>query len=225
MTTFATARVEQGQRELLICVKREAHPPGFYLCEDAIDGGDYIIHMHNIKTTADDAIPARFSRKAFDRMAPHIGAALKAAGQVIAIKSHLSANTLARCLQEALVAKKRYAYTHPSIDEHAWSTHGADLGTAMKDAFTVYLGPKSILRQGITSVVGETVSPTEIQHQVQNTWAHLERVCFLLHSKALVPPPRFFVLGITNETIIQLETQYDVVFSQDEINKDKYFIS
>lgn len=221
--TLALARIEQQAHEVLVELLTEPQPmSGFYACEDLITGQGYTIFRQNLIMIADENIPQRFAEKVFARVAPHIGEALRAFPHPIIVRTSLSANTLARVLQEALTAKRRYNWTHPTIDERLWSLHNARLGTARQDAHAVAFGPKETLR-ATASQIG-TNEPASSEVEVANSSTALRAIAELIASKLLVDPPRFFVRNSEIALRELIENQYDIVFHPDDNDPSKFYI-
>ena len=212
------ARVEQGARELLVEIRPYPSCDGFYRCYDILDEIVYTIWRHNLTMT--DSVPPRFSLRAFERMAPYIGQALTAYPNPIRIQTKLSTRTLARCIQEALTAKRKFGYCSPHIDELLWNAHNAALGTAEVDGSTLLLGDKTHVRKPM-----EPIASTSPEIEVVNTIEALVDLAYLISNKSLKTSTRFFVMSPDPNHIENLETQFDVAFTPDEQNPAKFYIT
>lgn len=216
---LAIAHIEQRAQEVTINILHEI-THGFYLCEDVRNGSTYTIYRHNIVLMNNERIPYRFALENFQRVAPHIGEALKRYPEPAEINTPLSATTMARLLQEAVTAKERYGHRHPTINESQWDLHHSELTTSIKGAHVVLLGPRKAVREAKpTGEVAAVVPEYEIASD------HLEVLVHLLAQKAIKNPPRFFVLDPPGPVVAKVEEMYDIAIVPDGQNTGKYYIA
>lgn len=218
---IAIARIEQGHTELLVEVLCTIpRLGGFYPCVDLFTDTGYTIYQQNITMIEDNQnIPQRFSRETFFRVATHIGEALRKYPTAVTVHSSLSANTLARLVQEALRAKRLYHWRHPDIDEQKWLMYEKDLGTTRIGEHTIQIGSAASFMKTKTPaeiVTKEDTSPVPPIYVTVKSYTDLQHIAALLVSHALSPQPRFVVAGSSPEMRTQLEHNYDIVFTPHE---------
>lgn len=216
---LAEAKLEQGVESTLVDVLSKCTCGSFYICADLLDSRRLTIYEQNLDMK--DQIPSRYSKRVFDRFAPFIGAALRAYPRPVTIESNLSPRTVQRCVEEALVAKRQYQHTHPSVDESLWQEHGAKLGTCETDG-KIRVGDRKFLRLP-AATPGTT--PLPIEYAVVPTESSLRALAQLLASNAINPKPAFFVRGTDATLRAILERQYDIVFTPDDADSTKHYIS
>ena len=122
--------------------------------------------------------------------------------------STMSPATLQRKLRESRVAKNKYGWQHPLIDDDQWKQHADAIAISTNDSGEVVLSGES----------NKVVETTEIvaKNQVVVQWkdkSTLEHFCALCSSKSLSPAPTFLITNLTTDLITDLEARYDVGFT------------
>lgn len=177
-------------------------------------------------------LPSRYKQKHFDRYAPCLGAALVAFPSAVKVPcGSYSVETVARCLREAVEAKRAFGYQHPEVDNDLFAKHGHLLKTSMDTGF-VWFGPKEAITASVRTATVMTAHGIDARREVftiRPFMEFLERICFLLSAKAFDPaPPIAVILPLTPEDqkrlITELEGRYEVVFTQDKTNPSMYHI-
>lgn len=203
------ASLEQGAKFALVSLTRHASLPGFFDCEDVFSRQRFIIHRNQFITDMPQ-IQSRFSKQAFDRVAHILGYILREfPGPVPIDPGGLSNETLARCIREAIQAKKQYGWTHPSIDEIQFKMYADAVVISSRDGTL-----KGGSRQTIHHAAATVGNPLPVTNEtiVEADESTLRSVCKLLSDGALMPRPNFVVVGSSATLRNILESQYDVVF-------------
>lgn len=218
----AHAVLHQGRKQTVVrLVRPGTDAPEFWVCEDE-HGGTLNVHRSNLMPI--ENIPNRFRRHSFDRYAHIIGAALAAWPNGVKVDpAPLRVDSFVQPLRDAITAKQRYKYVHPSINDREFDLHAASLVVRSGDGF-VFVGSLDGTRVSKERKLVGTVITTAIGTEITVTPHHLETVCQLLHNDAFDPLPTFIVRGAHPTVVADMEARYNVTFVVDENDASKYYL-
>lgn len=167
-------------------------------------------------------IPSRFRENHFASVAHIIGAACASYPKPVRVNPKpLMAETLARKLREAIIAKQLYNHKHPLIDEAHFKEYADKLQVGTKNVgelLFVLIGAKELLSDNKINVAGELEHSTpHVVSELDFTFTRitdLENLCTMLHEGMFKPRPVVNVTagGLTPELITSLEERYNVGF-------------
>lgn len=169
-------------------------------------------------------LPSRFRESQFLRYAPFIGAALREFPNAITIDpAPLSVETFSARLRDAITAKSRFGYKSSLVDEALFTRHSTALVVSMRDSNVVIGDSASVKTQrAMTAVISPTSSA--VPSVVIGNRDGLERVCWLLHARALNNPPSFAIDGLSDDEVADLEQRYDVSITPDPNTNGRHLI-
>lgn len=228
-SNLALALLDQGTRETLVVLLREADVVGFRVCESVLEyelsnpvSRFYTVHKNDL--TMLERIPSRFARRAFDRVAVDLARALNEWPSPVIVQPTGSPDTLARCLREAIEAKKRYGYKIPGASDALFNEYEPHLVVSIdKDTATVVIGERNAVKAALPKI-SEAVA-VRIEHSLSPDEPTLRAVCALLSKKSINPVPLFSVKGSDPSLRNILEAQFDVAFVPDEKEQGKFYLS
>lgn len=216
---------EDGNHFEVTIVSSNGH--GFWCCREK-NGPIYIAHENNL--TPMPSIPSRFKITTFRRVAPILGAALRAFPNAISIEcGKLSPDTVARLLRDAIAGKQKYGHSHPDVDELLW-TANIDKICVSLTVDGLFIGPIEAIKEKSLSPAASigTVAIAEVPpvRFIPYSTNEFEFLCSLISNKAFHPPIVFLVKRSAVKdylsSVEDIENRYDVVFS--EVEPDDYEI-
>lgn len=215
----ALATLSSGKTVLLNLIR--LLPARMWLCEDA-NHATYTIHESRLTMST---VPHRYKKEQFDRYAPFIGKALENWPNLTkVVPQAVSMETFSARFRDAVTAAIKFGYEHDLVSQDSLRKYGPELSVAMR-ADCVVIGPRHAIRadKNIGSVLPNSHKKVD-EIEVKNDLECLAHVCALLHSRAFVSVPSFFVREISQTYIDSLEAQWDVCFAEDPNEKGKFLI-
>lgn len=216
---------EQGYRKDLVTAEYEIpNLPGFWNCLTS-KGRSLTIHEQYLEPMAN--IPLKYRQTTFDRFARVIGSALNAYPSAIKVDpAPLKVDSYCQPLRDAITAKQRFGYKNPAINEDLFKRHADDLVVAADDSGHVWVGPaesvkarKAVAEYG---TIKASAAPVANDPEIVVDHIAVATICNLLKYHRLKPTPNFVVLDFDPQTIVDLESSYDVVFVPHEKEKNKH---
>lgn len=201
---------------------------GFYECTKIYANEPVVVHRTYLTPMAQ--IPSKHKEHQFHQVAEHLGAALDAFPNAVQIDpSPLAIDTMARKLREAIVAKNKYSWKHPAVNEEKWTANQAALVVSINGS-KILIGPLDAVRKQQFVIKAVAAAPvaeqpsTSVIDLVGQSEVELEHVCLLLHLRRMRPAPVFQVYNLTEDQIESLERRYDIAIVPLESNPSVFQI-
>ena len=194
----ATALIEG--KTLRVVLSHPSPTAGFWVVTDINSGRVLTTHDSTITLVS---IPHIYRRTQFDVYAADIGRALRAWPHPIdVLVGNRSVETVSCRLRDAIRAKERYGYTHPSIDEEAFVSHPLSVA---KGEGKVIVGPRKRDRLTPHNLVTVDASLGPIDHIITHATAG-----------SYTPPQTFCFSGLDDERAALLESRLQVKLEKNE---------